>query len=75
MENLAHTNPYIPSNLYLTKVWCILLEEQSQCSWISFNSPTELKSSFPLDIWDSMSFRAALIEIYRLGANLTFAML
>ena len=29
------------------KIWSILLEEQSQCPWISFTSPTELKSSSP----------------------------
>ena len=29
----------------IAKIWCILLEEQSQCPWISINSQTELKSS------------------------------
>ena len=29
-------------------MWCILLEERSQCPWISFTGPTELKSSSPL---------------------------
>ena len=36
------------SNLYQTKIWCTLLEERSQCPWISFTSPTELKSNSPL---------------------------
>ena len=33
--------------LYWAKIWCILLEEQSQCPRISFTGPTELKCSFP----------------------------
>ena len=48
VENPANINPNIPSNLYQAKIWCILLEEQSQCPWISFTGPTELKRSFPL---------------------------
>ena len=47
LTNLAHTNPIIPSNLYWTKIWCIILEEQSQGPRPKFTSPTELKSSFP----------------------------
>ena len=47
MVNLAHKNPNIPSNLYWAEIWWILLEEWSQCTWISFTSPTELKSSSP----------------------------
>ena len=43
--NPAHTNPNIPSNLYWIKIWCILLEERSQCHWINFTGPIELKSS------------------------------
>ena len=31
-----------------TRKWCILLEGRSQCTWISFTCPTELKSSSPL---------------------------
>ena len=31
------------------KIWCILLEQQTQSPWISFASLTELKSSFPLN--------------------------
>ena len=50
LGNPAHTNPNIPSNLYSAKIWCILLEQQSQCLWISFTSSTELKSSFPLGV-------------------------
>ena len=50
MGNLALTNPNIPSNLYWAKRWCILLEEQSQCTWISFTCSTELKSSSPLHL-------------------------
>ena len=46
--NLVHTNPNVPSKLFWAKIWCILLEEQSQCPWISFTIPTELKSSSPL---------------------------
>ena len=47
LENPAHPNPSIPSNLYRAKSWCILLEERRQCLWISFTSPTELTSSSP----------------------------
>ena len=47
LGNPAHTNPNIPSNLYWAKRWCILLEGQSQCTWISFTCSTELKSSSP----------------------------
>ena len=28
-------------------MWCILIEERSQCTLISFTGPTELKSSSP----------------------------
>ena len=48
LENLPHTNQNIPSNLYWAKIWCILLEQQSQCTWINCTSSTELKSSFHL---------------------------
>ena len=40
-ENLRHTNPNIPTNLY----W--VLEERSQHSTPKLPSSTELKSSFP----------------------------
>ena len=30
------------------KIWCILLEQQSQGPWIRFTSLSEVKSSFPL---------------------------
>ena len=47
MENPVHTNPNTPSKLYWAKIWSILFEEQSQCTWISFTGPTELKRSSP----------------------------
>ena len=47
-KSISKNLPNIPSNLYWAKLWCILLEERSQCTWISFTSPTELKSSSPL---------------------------
>ena len=43
-------NPNIPSSIYWAKIWCILLEEQSECPWISFTSSTELKSRSTLKI-------------------------
>ena len=45
--NLVYRNINIPWNLYCGKIWCILLEGQSQFQWISFTSSTELKSSSP----------------------------
>ena len=56
MENLAHTNQNIPSNLYWANIWCIFLKEQSQCPWISFTIPTELKSSSPLYSFWALDF-------------------
>ena len=51
LENPVYTNQKIPSNLYLAKIWCILLEQQSQSAWICFICSTELKSSFPFDAY------------------------
>ena len=42
LQNPEHTNQNQPSNLCSAKVWCILLEQQGQCAWISFTSLTEL---------------------------------
>ena len=47
LKNLAHTNQNKPSKLYWAKIGCIFPKEQSQCPWISFTIPTELKSSYP----------------------------
>ena len=57
LENLAHTNPNIPSKLYRAKRWCILLEGRSQCTWIRFTSSSELKSSSPLTKYILLSFQ------------------
>ena len=48
MENLAHTNLNVTSNLYWAKICYILLEEQSQCPWISFTGPTGSKVMAPI---------------------------
>ena len=48
--NPAHTNLNIPSNLFWAQIWCILLEERSKCTLISFTSITELTSSSPFEL-------------------------
>ena len=53
--NLTYTNQNTPSNLFGAKIWCILLQQQSQgpnlklCK-ISSTISTELKSSSPFGI-------------------------
>ena len=47
LKNPEHTNRNQPSSLCSAKVWCILIEQQSQCAWTKFTSLTELNSSFP----------------------------
>ena len=47
LGNLVHTNPNIPLNFYWAKIWCILIDKRSQCTWIRVTSSTELKSSSP----------------------------
>ena len=36
-----------PKNICGAKIWCMLLEKQSQCPYIRVSGPTEPKSSSP----------------------------